>query len=72
MIEENPLMLKENFESLGIKEWGFYADSQGAAKALAVVLGYTGKPEVHGSGRYAHYHDGTHTFHIWYGGKITY
>jgi hypothetical protein len=60
-------------------EWGVYADSQGAAKALAVVFGFTGKPEVHSSGMYGHYHGGymksgeyIHVFHIWYGGKITY
>ena len=51
---------------------GIYADTQGAAKALAVVFGYNAKPEVHGSGMYGHYHDSTHTFHIWYGGVVTY
>ena len=44
--------------------WGIYADSQQAAKALAIVLGYSGRPEVHSSGMYGHYHDLTHTFHI--------
>ena len=53
-------------------EWGIYADSQQAAKAPAVVMGYSGKPEVHSSGMYGHYHDSTHTFHIRYGSKITY
>ena len=52
--------------------WGIYTNNQTAAKALAIVFGFAGKPEVHGSGMYGHYHDSTHTFHIWYGGKITY
>jgi len=52
--------------------WGIYADSQGAAKALAVVLGYSEKPEVHNSGGYRHYHDGKHNIHIWYGSPYYY
>ena len=63
---------KRQLEHLGTGEWGIYADTQHAAKALAVVLGYSGKPEVHSSGMYGHYHDSTRTFHIWYGGTITY
>lgn len=63
---------QRQLEHLGKGEWGIYADTQYAAKALAVVLGYSGKPEVHGSGMYGHYHDSTHTFHIWYGGILTY
>ena len=59
-------------EHKGSGNWGIYADTQGAAKALAVVFGYNAKPEVHGSGMYGHYHDSTHTFHIWYGGVVTY
>ncbi len=62
--------------------WGIYASNQSAAKALAVVTGcleadkspyyshgYNG-PEFHGAGQYAHYHDYTHSFHIWYGSPI--
>lgn len=52
--------------------WGIYADSQVAAKTLAVALGYNKKPEVHRSGYYAHYHDEKHIIHIWYSGKIWY
>jgi len=32
--------------------WGIYTNDQAAAKALAVVFGFNGKPEVHGSGMY--------------------
>ena len=59
-------------EHLGSGHWGIYSDSQVAAKALAVTFGYTSPPEVHGSGMYGHYHDSTHTFHIWFGGVLTY
>jgi RHS repeat-associated protein len=57
--------------------WGIYTHDQSAAKALAVVLGAKqgteeGTPKVHSSGMYGHYHDSTHTFHIWFGGKIVY
>lgn len=52
--------------------YGIYASGQRPAKALAVVLGWSGPPEVHASGMYGHYHDSTHTFHIWYGGKLLY
>ena len=52
-------------------DWGMYADSQSAAKALATVLGGTGKPEAHRVigifGVYRHYHDKEHNIHIWYG-----
>ena len=58
-----------SLESKG-ENWGIFADSQTAAKALAVVFGYTGAPEVHGVGYYGHYHDSTHSFHIWYGKPI--
>ena len=54
------------------KPWGIYADSQEAAKTLAVALGYSLTPEVHISGYYAHYHDGGthHKIHIWFGKKV--
>lgn len=61
--------------------WGIYADSQSAAKSLAVVFGFSAKPEVHASGMYGHYHGGyvntktgeyEHVFHIWYGGILNY
>ncbi len=54
------------------KDWGIYTHEQSHAKALASVCGAWEDPEVHGSGRYGHYHDATHTFHIWYGGVLTY
>lgn len=63
---------QRQLERKGSGNWGIYADSQSAAKALAVVFGFSGRPEVHASGMYGHYHDSTHTFHIWYGGKISY
>ena len=63
---------QRTLEHCGTGDWGIYADSQVAAKALAMVFSSTAKPEVHGSGMYGHYHDSTHTFHIWFGGKITY
>lgn len=49
-----------------------YADSQSAAKEPTVVFGFSSRPEVHASGMYGHYHDSTHTLHIWYGGQISY
>ena len=61
---------QRQLEHLGKGEWGIYSHSQYAAKALATVLGCTEPPEIHGAGMYGHYHDSTHTFHIWYGGMI--
>ena len=63
---------QRQLERKGSGNWGIYADSQSAAKALAVVFGFSSRPEVHASGMYGHYHDSTHTFHIWYGGQISY
>ena len=72
---------QRQLEHMGSGNWGIYADSQVAEKALAVVFGFTGKPEVHGSGMYGHYHGGyvssktgkyEHVFHIWFGGVLTY
>ncbi|MBQ2694677.1 MAG: RHS repeat-associated core domain-containing protein [Clostridia bacterium] len=54
------------------KDWGIYTDSQYSAKALAMVFGSNDPPEVHGSGYYGHYHDSTHSFHIWYGEPLYY
>lgn len=51
---------------------GIYTNKKVAAKSLAVVFGFKGKPEVHGSGMYGRYHDSTHSFHIWFVGKNTY
>ena len=64
--------VQRTLEHLGTGDWGIYASTQSAAKALAYVFGATEAPEVHGSGKYGHYHDGTHTFHIWFGGVIYY
>ena len=61
---------QRQLEHRGKGEWGIYSHSQYAAKALATVLGCTEPPEIHGAGMYGHYHDSTHTFHIWYGGMI--
>lgn len=41
-------------------------------KALESVCGAYMSPEVHGSGKYGHYHGFPHAFHIWYGGIIRY
>ena len=54
------------------KEWGIYTTKQIDAKALAIVLGCTASPEVHGSYMYGHYHDIDHLIHIWYGQPIIY
>ena len=61
---------QRQLEHMGTGAWGIYADSQSAAKALAVVFGCDNPPEYHGDGMYGHYHDSKHTFHIWYGGKL--
>ena len=47
---------------------------QANAKSLASVCGATEKTEVHGSGKYGHYHDDgeNHHIHIWFGGRISY
>ncbi len=50
--------------------WGIYTPQQEHAKALADYYGYVECPEVHDSGYYGHYHDGSHTFHIWFGEPI--
>lgn len=63
---------QRQLEHLGSGNWGVYANSQEAAKALAVIFSGYEAPEVHSSGMYGHYHDGTHTFHIWYGGVLNY
>ena len=59
-------------QKLGAGVWGIYASTKSAAKALAFVFGSTAHPEVHGWGMYGHYHDSTHTFHIWFGGVLYY
>ena len=58
-------------ESQG-KNWGIYTDSQYSAKVLAVVFKNDDPPEIHKSGYYGHYHDSTHSFHIWYGERLYY
>ena len=47
--------------------WGIYTKTKSAAKALASTFKWSGAPEVHGSGKYGHYHDKTHSFHVWFG-----
>ena len=66
-----PLVKVKNLEK-EYNNWGIYANNQDSAKALAVVFGNTDPPEVHESGYYGHYHDSTHSFHIWYGSPIFY
>lgn len=70
---------QRQLEHLGY--WGIYADTQYAAKALAVVFGCNAKPEVHAPGMYGHYNGGyydckkkdyIHVFHIWFGGVLRY
>lgn len=39
---------------------------------IYVVFRQSGKPEVCDFGMYWSYRDSTHTFHIWYGGSLTY
>lgn len=50
-----------------------YTEDQSHARMLAIIFG-AGKysPEVHGNGQYGHYHDSTHSFHIWFGAPIIY
>ena len=69
---ENSSDAQRKLEHMGSGNWGIYTHDQAYAKALAIIVGAYQPPEVHGSGMYGHYHDGTHTFHIWYGGTITY
>lgn len=47
-----------------------YALEQAHAKALAMAMKGDKPPEYHGTGYYGHYHDSTHSFHIWYGSPI--
>ena len=56
----------------GSKIWGIYTEQQGHAKMLALLVSANQiePPEVHGSRKYGHYHDFTHSFHIWYGNII--
>ncbi len=63
---------QRTLQPLGSGQWGIYTNSQTAAKALAIVLGYNSAPEVEGTNMYGHYHDSTHSFHIWFGGKMSY
>ena len=53
------------------RTWGIYTPQQSDAKALAIVVGATSQPEVH-KDYYGHYHDSTHSFHIWYGTRVSY
>lgn len=57
---------------LGYSTWGIYTHYQIHAKALAVSIGVTTPPEVHGSGKYGHYNDKAHSLHIWFGGILNY
>jgi len=43
-----------------------------AAKKLAVSVGCVKPPEVEDVGYFGHYHDFTHTIHIWYGYPLYY
>ena len=57
---------------LGYSTWGIYTHYQIHAKALAVSIGVTTPPEVHGSGKYGYYNDKAHSLHIWFGGILNY
>ena len=59
-------------EQMMLNFGGVYTQQQAAAKALAVLFGGYSAPKVHHSGYYGHYHDSTHSFHIWFGGVIRY
>ena len=63
---------QRELEHKGSGNWGIYTHDQAHAKALASIVGANQPPEVHSTGMYGHYHDSTHTFHIWYGGVISY
>ena len=62
--------------SNGADVWGIYTPLQAHAKHLALLVHAKEQtvesPEVHGPGKYGHYHDGKHAFHIWYGGPLYY
>ena len=79
--KERASSAQRTLEHLCSGYWGIYADTQVAAKALAVVFGWNDNTEVHSPGMYGHYHGGyvdtktgryEHAFHIWYGGVINY
>jgi len=53
-------------------KWGIYTYTQEAAKKLAVSVGCVKPPEVEDVGYFGHYHDFTHTIHIWYGYPLYY
>lgn len=64
---QNAKSVKNNNENC----WGVFADSQVAAKTLAVALGAEKNCVPMGiQGGYPHYHDRKHTIHIWYGHKL--
>ena len=53
---------------------GIYADSQAAAKVLALAFGNTEGPRAHGYGCYYHYHASGlngERIHIWFGTKTS-
>lgn len=58
--------------------WGVYTKKQEHAKMLAVAFKNTDPPEVHGSGKYAHYHEKPndnkkeHNIHFWFGNPVIY
>ena len=67
----SPLMeYARNFAMVASPEWGVIANSQEAAKTLAVIFGNSKPPEWHGTGTHLHYHDRNRTFHIWFGAPI--
>ena len=49
---------------------GVYTQKQSDARVLAMSLGATEAPEVHGINYFGHYHDANHQYHIWYGDPI--
>lgn len=64
-----PMCIAKTAKNSNSNCWGIFADTQVAAKTLAVVLGYNSAPKGV-SGGYRHYHDDKHNIHIWYGKKI--
>ena len=65
-------MTTSNRSCKGGNYWGVYTHDQAHACALAYVFSCDTPPEVEQSGMYGHYHDKTHSFHIWFGGILNY
>ena len=73
-IKDSDCIARDNARAFGSEIWGIYTVQQGHAKMLALLVSANQiePPKVHGHKKYGHYHDSTHSFHIWYGDPIYY